>query len=140
QVANLALDGAADWILIVQLLPRILLKLLESERDATLRWINIQHNGFDFIARLHDLGRMLHPLRPCHLAHMDETFNALFQFNEGAVVGDAQNASTNVRADRIALSSIEPRIRGQLFESEGHALLVLIKLKNLYVNFVANVH
>src|SRR5690348_200883 len=99
QIANLSFHRASDWVLVVQLLPRILLELLQSERDATLCWIYVQHDRLNFIAGLHDLGRMLHPLRPCHLAYMNETFNALLQLDESSVVRNAENPPANVRTD-----------------------------------------
>src|SRR5256884_6977410 len=55
----------------IHILPRILLELLESERDAPLRGVHVQHDGLDFIARLYDLRGMLHPFRPRHFADMD---------------------------------------------------------------------
>src|SRR5690242_18410203 len=124
----------------MQLFPRILLELLEAERDATFGWIYIEHNRLNFIAGLHDLRRMLHPLRPGHLADVDETLNALLQLYKSTVVGNAENASTNVRTDRVALCCVEPRIRRELFESERDALLVFVELENFDVNLIADIH
>src|SRR5215475_6520162 len=116
EIANLAFDHAADRILLVQLLPRILLELFESERNAALSGIHVEHNGLNLVPWLHDLRGMLHPLRPGHFAYVNEPFNALLEFNESSVVGNAQNASFDMCADGIALGSIKPRVRCELLE------------------------
>src|SRR5579884_43732 len=83
---------------------------------------------------------MLHPLRPCHLADMNEAFDALLQLDKSSVVGDAENASSNARTDWITLRGIEPWIRRELLKSERNALFVFVELKHLYVNLVADIH
>src|SRR5438270_9050027 len=83
---------------------------------------------------------MLHPLRPGHLAYVDQAFNALLEFNERSVIGNAENAAADMGADGIALSGVEPRIRRELLEAERDALLIFVELKNLYVDLVADVY
>src|SRR5580692_6569784 len=70
---------------------------------------------------------------------MDQAFDTLFKLNERAVIGDANDPPVNVRADRIAMLSVEPRIGSELLEAKRHALLVLIVLKDLHLNLVANI-
>ena len=48
---------------------------------------------------------------------MDEAFDALLEFHERAVVGDADDASVDVRAHGIAVLGVEPGIGRQLLES-----------------------
>src|SRR5437763_11135111 len=91
------------------------------------------------IANVHQLRRMLHALRPGHLADMNQALDALLQFNERAVVGHANDASANVSADRIAMLGIEPRIGRELLESQGNALLVLVVLQNFHLDLIADV-
>ena len=118
QVAHATLDSGTDRVLLVQMLPRILFKLLQAQGDAPLGWVHVQYDSLNFIPDLDDLRRMLHPLRPGHLAHMYEALNALLEFNEGTIVGDAQDSAAHVRADRVALGSVQPRIRRELLESQ----------------------
>src|SRR5262249_39680509 len=96
-------------------------------------------HGLDLIVDLHDLGRMLHALRPAHLAYVDEPFDALLQLDEGAVIGDADDASLDARTDGIALRRVKPRVGRELLEAERDALLVFVELQNFDVDLVAHV-
>src|SRR5438045_8023565 len=60
KVANLAFDYAADRIFLVQLLPRILLELLESKRTAVLRWVHVERNGLNLRSWHHYFRWALH--------------------------------------------------------------------------------
>src|SRR6202041_321385 len=139
KVANAAFDDGPDRVLAPELLPWVLLELLHAERDATVVRIHAEDDGVDLIAGFDQLRRMLHPLRPGHLRDVDETFDALLELNERAVVGDRKHAAANLSADRIALGCVEPRIRRELLESERDALLVLVELQHLHLDLVANV-
>src|ERR1700733_215476 len=83
---------------------------------------------------------MLHPLRPCHLAHVDQAFNALLQLNESAVVGHADDASAYVCTLRIAMLSVEPRIGCELLESKRDTLFIFVVLENFDLNLIADVN
>ena len=71
---------------------------------------------------------------------MHQAFNALLQFHERAVIGHAQHAALDARADWITLGGIEPRIRRELLESQGNAQLLTIKLEDFHLNLVAHMH
>ena len=70
---------------------------------------------------------------------MDQAFDALLQFNESAVVGHADDAAMDARADRVALGGVQPGVGRQLLEAQGNPLLVAIELQNLYLDLVADV-
>src|SRR4051812_41205081 len=139
EVADLAFDSRADGILIVELLPRVGGELLHAERDAALGGIHVEHNGLDLVANIDDLRGVLHALRPGHLADVDQAFDALFEFNERAVVGSGDDASFNVRADGITIDGVEPRVRRELLETQRDALLFVVVLQNFYLDLVADV-
>ena len=101
--------------------------------------IHAEDNRVDFVAGLDQLRGMLHALRPGHLGDVNQSFDALLELDERAVVGDRENAAADVCADRIALRGIEPRIRRELLEAERDALLVLVELQHLHLDLVADV-
>ena len=101
--------------------------------------IDVEHHALDDVADVDQLRRMLHALRPRHLADVDQAFDALLQFDERAVVGHADDASGNVRALGITMLGIEPRIGRELLESERDALLLFVVLQNLDLNLIADV-
>src|SRR6185437_13555589 len=58
---------------------------------------------------------------------------------ECSVVGHADDASFDVRANRITMLGIEPGIGCELFESERNTLLIGIKFQNFNLNLVPDV-
>src|ERR1019366_7560542 len=126
EVAHAAFDGRADRIFVVQGIPGIGRQLPHSERNSPFGRIDADHDAIYLIADVHQLRRMLHALRPRHFADMDQAFNALFQLDERAVIGHADDASVNVRAHRIAVFGVEPGVGRQLFETERDALFVFV--------------
>src|SRR5579859_6108501 len=82
---------------------------------------------------------MLHALGPRHFAHVDQAFNALFQLDESAVIGHAQNAAFHARANGIALRSVKPGIGRELLKAERDAQLFRIILQDLYLDLIAHV-
>src|SRR5665213_1219961 len=71
---------------------------------------------------------------------MHQALDALFQLNKRAVVGDRKYAALDVRAHRVPLSGVKPRIGRQLLEAKRYALLVFVELENLYLDLVAHIH
>ncbi len=92
--------------------PRILLHLLEAQRNAALGRVDFQDLNLNRFRRGKDLARMHVLLRPAHFRNMDEAFNAIFQFHEGAVVGDIGDLALDLRADNEFLGHNFPRIAG----------------------------
>ncbi len=110
------------------------------ERNAALGRIHVQHHALDLIANIYQLRGMLHALGPSHLADVDQAFDALLEFDERSVVGDADDASADVRALGITVLGIEPRIGRELLESQRNALLLFVVLQNFDLNLIADVH
>ena len=100
QVAYATFDRHADRELLMQRIPRIGRQLPHSQRNAPLGRIHVEDHALDLVADIDQLRRMLHALRPRHFADVNQAFDALLQFHERAVVGHADHASANVRADR----------------------------------------
>ena len=101
--------------------------------------LTAEDDGVDLVAGLDHLRGMLHPLGPGHLGDVDQTLDALLELDERAVVGDREDAAANLRADRVALGGVEPRIRRELLEAERDALLVLVELEDLDLDLIADV-
>src|SRR5207247_6198397 len=97
-------------------------------------------HALDLISNVNELRGMLHALGPRHLADVNQPFNPLLQLHERAVIRNADYASRNVRAYRIAVRSIQPRVRSELLESQRNALLVFVKLQHFHLDLIAYVH
>src|SRR5215469_10707755 len=140
QVANAAFDGHTDRELLMQRIPWVGCQLAHAEGDATLRWIDVEHNAFDLIADIDELRRVFHALRPGHLADVDEALDSLLKFDEGSVVGHTDDASLDVSALGITMLGIKPRIRCELLESERNTLFVFVVLQNFDLDLIADVY
>src|SRR5437763_203612 len=87
-IADLALDRAADRVLLGKRVPRVRHDLLQAEADAALLRIDIKHHDLDLLGGRDDLAGVHILLRPAHLGDMDEALDTRLQFDEGAVIGD----------------------------------------------------
>ena len=81
---------------------------------------------------------MLDALAPRHLGDVDQPFDARFELDEGAVVGQAHDLAAHARADRIALLHRGPRILHELLVAERDALGRRVVLEDDDVDFVVD--
>ena len=119
--------------------PRIVLHLLDAERDAALFAVHVEHLHVDFLRRAQDLRRMQVLLGPAHFADVHQAFNARLQFNERAVVGDVGDAAGELAASRVLRVDAVPRIGQQLLHAERNALGVRVDLDDLDFHRVAHI-
>jgi len=112
--------------------------LLEAQGDATLGRIDVEHDHVDFLRGRDDLAGVDVLLGPGHFGHVDQAFNAGFQLNKCAVVGDVGDAARELGADRILGFHAVPRIGLQLLHAERDALGVGVDLDDLDLDGVAH--
>src|SRR6266852_4632046 len=139
QIADPAFDRRPHRIFVMQRIPGVGRELPHAQRNPALGRVHAQDYAVHFVANVDQLRWMFHPLRPRHLAHVDQSLNALLEFYKGAVIGDADDASVDVRAHGVAVLRVQPRIRRELFEAQRDALLVYVVLQDLHLNLVADV-
>src|SRR5262249_4721185 len=121
QVADLPFDARADRILLGQLVPRVRFDLLEAERDAPRCGIDAEHHRIDAVADVENFRRVLDAFAPRHLGDVDQTFDARFQLDKRAVVGEADHLAAHARADRIPILHRRPRILYELLVAQRDA-------------------
>ena len=120
-------------------LPRVVLRLLEAERDAALVGIDLEHLDLDFLAGRDDLAGMDVLLGPAHLGDVDQALDARLQLDEGTVVGDVRDLALVAGADRILGLDAFPRIGLQLLHAEADALRLGIDADDLHLDGVADI-
>ena len=69
-------------------------------------------------------------LAPRHLADVNQALNAGLHLNECTVVGDDDNLALDVVAHFQVLVESVPRMRGELLQTEGDALLLLVEVED----------
>src|ERR1019366_1615215 len=110
--------------------PRVAQSLFETERDTPVRRIDPKHDHVHRIAGIDHVGGFAHLLGPRHLGEMHQAFNALFQFDEGAEIGDAGYRALNALAYLVLLGDQVPGVRLELLETERNAFLGGIHLED----------
>src|ERR1700683_3669186 len=130
----------AAIVVLGEFLPRIGLALLQAERDAAPLFIDVEHHHFDFLAGVHDLGRIDVLIGPIHLRHVHQSLDAIFDLDEGAVVGDVCDLTEHACVRRVAPRYVFPRIGPELFETERHSRAFAIELEDAHVDLIADLH
>src|SRR3546814_3129716 len=80
----------------------------------------------DLLAGRNDLAGVDVLLDPRHFADVDQAFDARFQLDEGAVIGDVGDGAGELRADRIFGRHAFPRIAFELLHAQADALRVAV--------------
>ena len=110
-LGHLALERGAGAVGVEDRLPRVLLRLLEAERDPLAVAVDVEHLDLDRLADLEDLGRVV-DVAPGDLGDVDQAVDAL-EVDEGAEVDDVGDlalddlaglqAAEDLLADLLAL-------------------------------------
>src|SRR5436190_11114896 len=99
------LDGVAFGVLLDHLLPRIGLRLLETERDALALAVDIEHLHLHLLPDVEHFGGMVH-VRPRQLRDMDETVHPV-EIDERAEVDDVRDRPVD---DVARVEPVEDRL------------------------------
>ena len=137
-VADLAAHHGADRVALLEQLPRVGLDLLHAERDALGLDVDVEDHGLDDVGQRHDLRRMLDPLRPAHLGDVDEALDAVLELDEGAVVREADDLALDPVAHAVALGDSQPRVFGDLLETQADPLGLGVELEHHDLDLVAH--
>src|SRR4029077_11999955 len=86
--------------------PRVAKRLFQPKRYTPVRLVHSQNHDLYLVARLHYIGRFPDLPRPRHLGEMDQSFDALFQLDEGAEIRDACYGSVNPLANLVFLADL----------------------------------
>src|SRR5262245_31949177 len=139
-VADLAFDGRSRRVIGGKGDPRILLGLLQPERNPALVRIDLEHLDLDLLTGRDDLAGVDVLLGPTHLRHMDQPLDAGLELDEGAVVGDVGDRTLEAGARRVFGGDALPRIGFELLDAEADALGFRIDADDLHLHRVADIH
>ena len=138
EVANTAFDKLSLGIAVDNFGPGILLCLLHTERDFLLLLVDFQNDDINRVIHLDQFVRMADPLGPRHFADMNQTFDAIFQFDKGTVAHHVDNSSLVRGIDGVFLTNIFPRACLQLLKPQGDFFLLIVDMKNLHFEIVVD--
>src|SRR5581483_3557430 len=138
KIANLAFDFRARRVLLHGFVPRIGFELADAEGDFLLLAVDAEHDGFDFLVRLEDIGRFGDALGPGKFGDVDEAFDTGLEFHERAVGNEVDDLALDFGADGILGFDVVPRIGELLLEAEADAFLFFIDIENHDVDVLAD--
>src|SRR4051812_47660086 len=115
---DLALDRVADVVAREEVVPDVGGELLQAERQPLVLGVDVQHHRLDDVALLQHFRWMLDPLAPRHVGDVDQAVDLLFDFDERAELGEVANLALDLRADRVLVGEVVPRVALDLLEAE----------------------
>ena len=121
-------------------IPGVLGALLDTQRDATALFINIEHHHLNLIAELHDFRGMDILVGPIHLGDVHQTLNTLFDFGKTAIVGEVGDLGDNTATLGVAAGDLYPRVLAQLLEAQRYAVALAIELEDFDIHFLSDFH
>ena len=121
-------------------IPGVLGALLDTQRDATALFINIEHHHLNLIAELHDFRGMDILVGPIHLGDVHQTLNTLFDFGKTAIVGEVGDLGDNRATLGVAAGDLYPRVLAQLLEAQRYAVALAIELEDFDIHFLSDFH
>src|SRR5713101_7106264 len=122
-----------------ELFPGIGKALLHPEGDAATLLVDLEDHDLHLVAERDHLRRVHVLVRPVHLRHVHQAFDALLHFDEGAVVGQIGHFAEEARSRGIAARQPHPRILSQLLQAEGNAILLGVEFEHLRGDLVAHI-
>src|SRR6185437_9780730 len=116
---------------------RVTGQLLDANGDALLLDINVEHLGFDLVAFLEVLDRLLAGPVPVEIGKMDHAIDIRVETNEQSELGLVLDLALDDRADRMLLRESLPRVLQRLLETERDAALGGVDLEDLHFDLLA---
>src|SRR3954447_8048689 len=139
RVLHFAFDHGANRMRGRERGPRILLRLLEAQRNPALLLVDLEDFHIDFLRSGDDLPRVHVLLGPTHLGDVDQPLDPRLKFDERAIFGDVGHPPAERAADRMFGRSLAPRIALELLHAQGNALRLLVDADDLHLHRVADV-
>src|SRR6266852_6973675 len=130
----------ADRVRLTDAQPRILLRLLQAQRNAFVLGVHVQDQHLDLIALLHHFGGMLHPLGPRHVRDVDQAVDAGLDLHERAERGEVAHFPLDPHADGVLLRQRHPGVFLGLLHAERDLLFGLVHLQHHRFDRLADRH
>ena len=124
-------DLVALFVIDREFFPGIGHALFHSQRNAPALLVDLENHHLDFVAKLHDLGRMDVLVGPVHLGDVHQPLDALLDFDKRAVIGEVGDLAEQPCARGVAARETHPRIFAELLHAQRHAILFLVELEDL---------
>ena len=99
--------------------------------------VDIQHHGLDGLTLFEHLGRMLHPLFPGNVGHVDQAIDPLFDTHKNSEIGDIADNPRDNASLRVLLFQRLPGIGGGLLQTEGDSFGLGVDIQDHHRDMLA---
>src|SRR5207237_219953 len=110
--------------------PRVLLRLLQAQRDPLVLGVHVEDQHLDLVALLHDLGGMLYALGPRHVGDVDQAVDAGLDLHERPERREVAHLAFDPHADGVLLRQRHAGIFFGLLHDEGDIFFVFVDLQH----------
>ena len=135
EVGDFAFDALTGRETLLDLVPRILLRLLQAQRDALFFLVDVEHDDFQLLADFHELTRMSETA-PRHVGDVEQAIHSI-QIDERAEVSEIFYRALHLVADLHAfhefLSLFAPLLLDQFAPAEHDVFAVVVDLDDLEI-------
>src|SRR5581483_11618093 len=100
---NLAFHQIARFVADYEIIPGVRFEIFDRKRHPPVFGIDASDDRFDLLAFLQNLSGMLDPPRPRNVGNVDESIDAVLDFDKGAEVSQVSDASLNSRTNLITV-------------------------------------
>ncbi len=141
-LGDLALELVAQVVGVHHPLPRVLLGLLEAQRDALAVAVDVQHLDRHGVADREDLGRVVH-VAPGELGDVDQAVDAV-QVHERAEVDDVRDVALHDLAGLQAVQDLLADLLALLLQNgaarEHHVVARAVELDDLALDLLVDMN
>src|SRR5690606_286401 len=139
-LTNHTFDDAALRVLRQEQRERILVELLDAERDPLALGLDVEHDRLDFLALLVIADGLLAGHVPRQIRQVHEAVDAARQADEHAEIGDRLDLALDAIALRVVLRELDPRVRLALLQAERDPTALLVDVEDHDLDLVADLH
>src|SRR5439155_6279571 len=119
-------------------LPRVARHLFQTQGDALALLIHVEDHAGHLVTFADHLARMADLAYPAHVADVQQSVDALLNFDKSAVIGQIAHRPGDDGPWRVALGHFIPGVRLNLLHAQGDFLLLLIDVQHLHFNLIAD--
>ena len=109
---------------------------LDREANAAVRPVDLDHTGRHLLTHVQDILDFLDSLL-ANLADVHQAIDVVLQSDERAKAGELRNLPLDQVTDLVQIINLVPRILGKLLDADGDALVFLVHLEHLRLDFQA---
>ena len=107
-----------DLVQFVDLVPRIIVELLDADGDALVFAIDLEHLRLDVHSFFQHLGRVVDFARPGYVGDVDHSVKPFLEPHEGTVACEVANFAGHLGADFVFLLGQIPRVGLELANAQ----------------------